>query len=137
MKISSLKTDLIAIGQGQWIDNIPEMEDLRLKVRGIGNVDYRRAFDAKVASVPAAKKIRGLDPAERDRIVGECLVETVLLDWDGLTDDAGQARPFSVEAARPFLTDPAFARFRAAVIWAASVVADEANFGMRDDAGNS
>lgn len=136
MKLSSLKTDTATIEQGRWVKDIPDMGGLELKVRGLGNTDYRRLMDKKVEAVPRAKKVRGLDTAERDRVVSECLHEAILIDWKGLTDDNDEPLPYTKEHAFQLLTDPDFARFRGAVIWAAGVVSEEADLGAKDAEGN-
>lgn len=127
MKLSALKTNVAVIEQGRWIDDIPGLPGVRLKVRGLGNADYRRAYDRKVSAVPASRRLRGLLPDDRERIIGECLAETVLLDWGGLTEDDG-ATPlaFTAELAGTLLLDPEFDAFRSAVSWAANAVSVEA-----------
>ncbi|KQP53000.1 hypothetical protein [Methylobacterium sp. Leaf106] len=136
MKLSALKTDSAKLEQGQWVRDIPDMDGLELKVRGLGNTEYRRLMDKKVEAVPRQKKVRGLEPDTRDRIVSECLHEAVLEDWRGLTGDEGEAVPYSAGLALQLLTEPDFARFRSAVLWAASVVADEADLSVTDAEGN-
>lgn len=126
MKLSDIKVDAAAVEAGRWVDNIPEMGDLRLKVRGIPNAAYRRLTDTLLRAIPRNKRIGGaIDPDERDRVTAECLVETVLLDWDGISDDDGKPLPYSRETARRLLTDPAFSRFNTAVVWAASIVGEQ------------
>ena len=138
MKLSALKVDAAQIEQGRWVEDIPDLAGIRLKVRGIGNTDYRRLFDRKVEAVPRAQRLRGLSPEDRDRIVGECLHEAVLLDWDGFTeDDDTTPLPYSAETAKALLLDPNFARFRAGVAWAGGLVAEEASADVADDAKNS
>jgi hypothetical protein len=136
MKLSSIEVDPERIEQGQWIGNIPEAGDLQLKVRGLGNADFRRMQTKLTDAVPRARKAGGrIDPDEQDRIVSQCLAATVLLDWRGLEDDNGPI-PFSREKACELLMDPRYRRFREAVIWAASVVGEEQAADLEDAAGN-
>ncbi|MHC2016309.1 hypothetical protein [Methylobacterium sp. CM6247] len=136
MKLSALKTDSAKLEQGQWVKDLPDMDGLELKVRGLGNTEYRRLQDKKVEAVPRAKKIRGLDNETQDRIISECLHEAVLEDWRGLTGDDGQPVPFSSDLALTLLTDPDYARFRSAVLQAASIVTNEAALSVEDAEGN-
>ena len=106
MKLSALKTDVAKLEAGQWVGEIPDMESLELHVRGLGNTDYKRLFEKKADAVPRARKLRGLQPDDRERIVGECLHEAILLDWRGLTDEAGLAIPFTSELAQDLVTKP-------------------------------
>jgi hypothetical protein len=137
LKLSSLKIDSARLEQGAWVDNIPEMGGVRLKVRGAGNAAYRRLQQKLYDAVPRSKKIGGnLDPDEADRITAICMRDTILTDWDGFTNDDGSPVPFDREMAGEMLTDPDFVRFRNAVAWAASVVADQRAEDGEADRGN-
>ncbi|KQQ13281.1 hypothetical protein ASF53_13990 [Methylobacterium sp. Leaf123] len=138
MKLSSLKVDAVAIEDGEWIGNIPEMGDLEVRVRGLNNAKYRRLQTTLIDAVPRAKRQGGrLDPDEQDRITASCLNATVLLDWRGLEGEDGQPVAYSKDLATELLTKPEFRRFREAVIWAASQVGEERAAADEDDAGNS
>ncbi|HEV7416043.1 MAG TPA: hypothetical protein VGN98_07785 [Tianweitania sediminis] len=137
MKLSDLKIDPVKVEQGAWVDDIPEMGGLRLRVRGLQNNDFRKMQSRLVEAEPRQNKPRGrLLPERQEAITGTCLVETVLLDWDGITDEADQPIPYSKEQAKEFLTDPAYRRLRDAVVWAASVVAED-GVQETEEAGNS
>lgn len=126
MKLSEMKVDPQKIEQGDWVDDIQEMAGLRLKVRGAGNADWRKLQSRLLSAVPRNRRVGGnLDPAEQDRIMSILLRDACLLDWDGLEDDEGKPLPYSKEQAAKLLTDPQYAKFRDAVIWAANVVADQ------------
>lgn len=126
MKLSTLRTDVTKIETGQWVGDIPDMDGLELHVRGLGNADYKRLFEKKVDALPRGRKIRGLSTADRERIVGECLHEAILLDWRGLTGEADEPIAFDGALAADLLSKPEYAKFRAAVIWAANLVSEEA-----------
>jgi len=119
-----------------WVDTIPGMGTLRLKVRGSDNVDWRRIQSKMVAAVPQNKRINGIDPDEIDRITGVCLQSACLLDWDGVEDADGKPLAYSKEQAAELLTNPAFREFRDAVLWAANVVGKQAAAGLEADAKN-
>jgi hypothetical protein len=123
MKLSDIKVDSRLAEQGDWIDNIPEMLGIRLKVRGAHNMDYR-VLEAKLTrEVPRSARIDGLSPSDQDRIVGTLLLETVLIDVQGLQDEVGEPLPYSRELGQKLLLDADFRSFRDAVAWAADVVA--------------
>ncbi|MDP4024461.1 hypothetical protein Q8W71_17690 [Methylobacterium sp. NEAU 140] len=137
MKLSALKVDADKIEAGEWVGDIPEMGDLRLRVRGLQNAGYRRLQSRLIDAVPRSKKQGGrVDPDELDRITSTCLASTVLLDWAGLEDEGGAPLPYSKETATEFLTNPAFRRFRDAVLYAATVVGDAGAETEKADAGN-
>ena len=80
MKLSAMKIDPALSEQGDWVENIPDLPGIRIKARGTNNSDYR-ALEAKlVREIPRAERIEGVSPKEQDRIAGQLLLETVVLD---------------------------------------------------------
>ena len=137
MDIKGRRIDVDKREQGDWVENIPEWGDLRLKVRGINNADYRKLQAKLLETVPRQKRLRGtIEPEEQDRILNTCLLNTCLLDWENLSD-GGQPVPFSKETARSFLFDPEMEPFREAVAFAARVVAEQQDETIEDALGNS
>lgn len=137
MKMSDMALDPVRLEEGAWIDDIPEMEGLRLKVRGSNNADWRRLQSRLIEAVPRKKRIGGrLDPDEQDRIMSSCLLNCCLLDWDGLEDDDGKPLPYNKQMAQKLLTDPQYRRFRDGVVWAASIVGDNLGADQDDVSGN-
>lgn len=132
MRISEFETDHDSIENGTWRDAVG-LPGVKLQVRGIGNVAYRR-LQAKLA----ADRTGGaaLDPIEDDRLMGRLLHETVLLGWKGITEEAPAASgsdagpterevPFTPERARELLTEPRFKRFQGCVYATATILANE------------
>lgn len=137
MKLKDMTVDAVSIEQGSWVDNVPEMEGLRLKVRGIGNKDWRKLQNKLQQNVPRKKRVGGqLDPDEMDRITSICLRDACLLDWDGLEGDDGQPQPYDKKLADKLLSEPQYRKFRDAVIWAATVVGEQEDLGHEEDSGN-
>ena len=137
MKISDLAVDPDRQENGAWVDDIPDVQGLRLKVRGAWNSDWRRLYQRLYDAVPRKKKAGGrLDPDENDAILTKCLLNCCLLDWDGLEDKEGKPIPYSKEKAHEYLTDPGLRRFRESVAWAANIVADVNDGDEKDASGN-
>lgn len=137
MKLNELKIDAEKFEQGDWVSTIPDMGSLKLKVRGIGNTDFRKMQSRLFEAEPRQYKVGGKLPPERqDIITSQCLLHTVLVDWDGLLDENNRPIPYSKDLACDLLTKPEYKRFRDAVAWAASVVAEGIEFDL-DDAGNA
>lgn len=142
MKLSALTVNTDAIEQGRWIGpstgyQIPELGDVELKVRGLVTADYRTLYANLVRGLDRSAKVGGMiAPAAADRIVSQCLLETVLLDWRNLSDDDGKPITYSKRQAEPLLNEPEFRRFRDGVVWAASIVGDEADVDTKADEGN-
>lgn len=136
MDLSGLKTNTAVIEQGGWVDNIPDMGDLRLKVRGRGNSKWRRLESQLMGSVPRGKRLNGrIDTAEIDRIVAICIRDAGLDDWENLKD-GDLVVPYSKEMAATLLTDPQYRAFFDACVWACAVVADGSAASLEDDAKN-
>lgn len=123
MDIKELARDTTKIEAGEWVDDLPEMGDLRLKVRGSSS----KLYTAKLGAL-ARKATRD----ERDRhgnvrtdvmirLMGEAAHETLLLDWDGLTKD-GKPFPYDKAIAKEWLTNPDHRSFFDAVFVASNVV---------------
>lgn len=136
MKLSDIEVDPVRIEQGEWVSDIPEMGELRLRVRGIGNADWRRIQSKLQDAVPRQHRVGNrIDPVEQDRIVNICLQGACLLDWDGVEGD-GEPLPYSKEMAAELLTNPKYRRFRDAVLWAATVVGEAVAAKVEEQAKN-
>lgn len=130
MKLSDLSIDPVRFEQGEWIGEqygtpIPEMGDLCVLVRGLGNADWRRMQQQLMAAVPRGKKTGGvIDTEEVDRINSTLLLKTSLKDWSGIEDASGNPVPYSEAQAQEILTNPEHRRVRDAIFWAASIVGE-------------
>lgn len=123
MDLSNLKRDSGQIEAGQWVSDIPGMDDLRLRVRGLTSPTVSALRGRKQRKV--SKNGRNSDGTIKSdiemRIFGEVLFEVVLLEWDGLTDN-GKPVPYDRELAKQWLTNPDYMPFADAVTWAAQLV---------------
>jgi hypothetical protein len=122
MKLSDIAVNPVLIEQGDWVDNLPDMPGVRIKARGLGNADYRKLEARLIREIPRARRLEGLAPTDQDRILGRLLLETVVLDVEGLEDDSGPVT-YSRQLGEQLLLDPEFQRFRAAAATAADIVA--------------
>ena len=127
MKLSNLKINSARAEQGAWVCDLPQMGDLRLKVRGFSNTDFAAFMSKEGAAVPRDQREKGrrdgrILPKVADAIMIRGMVEHILVDWDGLTDEDEQTVPFSKERAMDLLSDPDFRPFRDAVAQAAVIV---------------
>lgn len=141
MDMQSAKVDPVKIEKGDWVGEeygtpIPEMGDLCLQVRGIGNAAWRRLQQQLIAAIPRAKRAAGrLDIDEQDRINAVCLRDAGVTGWKNLTD-GGKDVPYSKEAANSYLTDPQFRAFRDAALWACTIVGEVAAADVEADVKN-
>lgn len=124
MKLSAIKVNSALIEQGDWVDGIPDLPGIRIKARGTNNVDYRILEGKLVREIPRSDRVEGVAPAEQDRIAGRLLLETVVIDVEGLTEDDGTTPiKYSREVGEQLLLDPDFRVFQAGAAYAGSVVA--------------
>jgi hypothetical protein len=124
MKLSAIKVDVALTEQGDWVENIPDLPGIRIKARGTNNVDYRILEGKLVREIPRAERIEGVSPSDQDRIAGMLLLETVVLDVEGLTeDDETTPITYTKELGKKLLLDPEMKVFQAGAAYAGSVVA--------------
>jgi hypothetical protein len=137
MKMSDIKIDVAKQEEGDWVDDIPELEGVRFKVRGAQNRDWRKLNIRLINTVPRNKRAGGsLDPDEQDRILAILLRDTCLLDWDGILGEDDKPLPYSKEQAWHYLSSPEYPQFREGVLWAANEVARQKREDFEDDAKN-
>jgi hypothetical protein len=137
MEIKSFKRDAKAAQDGRWVDDIPNMPGVRLKVRGLSCFAATSLRRAKERAVPRDGRERGAIKLKvEQRISREVLHEAILLDWDGLTDK-DQPFPYDFEAAGAMLKDPDYDIFAGAVAWAAGIADTEDKEVEDDQSGNS
>jgi hypothetical protein len=147
MKLGEVVINVEAQEEGAWVGEkyglpIPEMGDLCLKVRGTNNRDWRALERTLIDAVPRKRKVANrLNQEDQDAITVKCLVNTCLLDWecvegDGVIGEAGIPLPYDKKVALALLTDARYRRFRDAVIWAGSIVAEQEQATREDIAGN-
>jgi hypothetical protein len=134
MKLSNMKVDHKRSEEGEWVKNIPEMEDLELRVRGQSCVSARVMRNKLLRGLPA--KVRndpnGLPIEVLDRMEATICVDVLLLEWRHLDDI-----PYSKEKAAELLNDPDLATFREAISWAANRVGRQEAAAKEAELGNS
>ena len=70
----------------------------KIKVARQGNPNHRRISQALAKPHRAQlNSKRGIDPKLAEQLVTQAIAQAILLDWEGLEDDAGKSIPYSVE----------------------------------------
>jgi hypothetical protein len=78
-----------------------------------------------VREIPRADRLEGLKPADQDRIMGTLLLETVVIDVEGLTEDDGKTPvTYTRELGQQLLLDQDYRVFRAGAAYAGAIVMD-------------
>lgn len=133
MKLSSIRIDSARLEGGDWVSDIPGLGDIRLKVRGLGNLDYRRLHAKLVDQVSEADRDEdgAIRPKVLDAITADLALNTLLVGWDGVehddsTPEVRMFEPFTPETATRYLTNPDYRAFLVGVIYAADQVAERA-----------
>jgi len=123
MDVANFTREVEGISSGQWVGDLRDMGDVKLKVRGLTSPLVVNVRSRKERKVP--KQDRERDGTLRTdvalRIFGEVLFEVVLLDWSGITSN-GEPLPYDKETAYAWCTDPRFTMFADAVTAAANIV---------------
>lgn len=118
MDLTRFKADPQLEDEGVWT-SIDAGTGARIKIARIGNRRYREAMTRRLKPYRRALRNGTLDERVTEQITAEVLAETVLLDWQGLTD-GGTPLTYSAEAARNLLCDARFKDFRDLVVEMAS-----------------
>lgn len=126
------------LSDGHWIDDIADLEGVRLKVRSSTFKPYKEAV-AALARRSGKKMNTGAGLVAFTVSTGKPLAEHILLDWDGV-QSAGEPVPFAKDVALKLLTaDDDFGigdSFRRGVEWAADQVAERLSATAKEAAGN-
>jgi hypothetical protein len=137
MDIANL-TKSANLNEGQWVGDLPEMGDIRFKVRSTGFKPYKVAVAGLARRT--GKKLR-TDEGVIDFAVttGKALAEHILLDWEGVTD-GGKPLKYDAKKALAILTaDDDFGigeAYRKAVEWAGDRLAEQIKDQATEAAGN-
>lgn len=123
MKLSSIQVDSALAEQGDWVENIPKLQGIKIKARGIDNSDYRLLESKLIREIPETDRAEGVLPVDQDRIASTLLLETVVLDVVGFTEDDGTPIIYTKDLGRQWLFNPDYKAFREACAWAGAAVA--------------
>lgn len=128
----------VDLNEGEWIDDLPDMEGVRFKVRSTNYKPFRVATAGLARR--SGKKLRTDEGIVNFSVVGgKALAEHILLDWDGVTD-GGKPVKYDAKRALAILTaDDDFGigdAYRRAVEMAGDRVADRLAKVAEEAAGN-
>lgn len=143
MKLSEIETITGRVEDGAWVNSIPNLPGLSLKVRGLNctKADVLRA--QLLRELPEEARRKPSD-ADNERIATEVMSRTLLIDWniteDGPAGTDGQPTqvpvPCTVETARAALANPKMRLLREGVAYASQLVALIGSDGLAADAKN-
>lgn len=125
MKLSAIAVDTAVIEQGDWVDNIPDLPGIRIKAKGTNNAAYRLLERKLLLGIPRSQRVDGLSIVDQDRIAATLLVETIIIDIDGLTEDDGTTPiPYTKVLGAKLLSDPDYRVLLQAAAFAGAMVAE-------------
>lgn len=124
MKLSATKVDSALSEQGDWVEHIPDLPGIRIKARGTNNKDYRILEAKLVREIPRTERVEGVAPVDQDRIAGTLLLETVVLDIAGITEE-DEITPiaYTKELGAKLFLDPDYKVWAAGAAYAGSIIA--------------
>jgi len=98
----TFKTDTAKEQEGTWVP----LDDgtAKLKIARMNNPRYREAQQRKLQRYKMAARSKVVPDDVWEGILNELIAETILVDWEGITND-GKPYPYSVENAKQSLTE--------------------------------
>jgi hypothetical protein len=137
MKLTALQIDPDRVETGEWVSDLPDAGDLRIKTRGLNCAAFQRLQAAKLRALPRAARRNGqIDPQIMRQISVECVAEACLQGWENLEDESGPIL-FSREKARELAQDKRFQPLHDAWVAAAAQVGDNRADDVDATVGNS
>ena len=122
MDLGKVRVDVTRSKAGEWVKDIPGLDDIEFKVRGSNSPHFRTAQVKAQRAIPREARKDGLvDPEAADLALGKALAE-ILLDWKNVRSGETEIA-YSPETALTLLTDPELTIFRDGVAYAADYVA--------------
>lgn len=126
------------LNDGEWVDDIPNMEGVRFKVRSTNYKPFRVATAGLARR--SGKKLRTDEGVVNFNVsTGKPLAEHILLDWDGVNEN-GKPLKYDAKKSMAILTaDDDFGigqAYRTAVEWAGDSLADRIAETAKEAAGN-
>ena len=133
MKISQIKKAGAAINEGAWVENIPGLPGVALKVCGNANPKARTIAAEMISNLPRGKR----NHEDLAKIERRQIAEVLLVDWKGIQDDDGGALACTPENIAKIMADDDLAVvFTEAVNYAASQVGEQITADIEADAKN-
>lgn len=112
---SEYQTDPKLEMEGVWHD----LEDGgRIKVARLGNPRYQEAYEkipVAIRNAAQANRLKGALQKQFDEHLSRVMAKTILVDWEGIEDEAGKPLAYSAEDAEKILADPAMRDFKSYV----------------------
>lgn len=141
MNLTDVQVDPKAIESGEWVDDLPGGDGIRIRTRGITSKVFEAKRDLKVRKLPRSERNGpgGMIPTETmNRITAEVLLEDCLLEWDGLFEfEGGPKVEYSKEKARELLLNPAYRPLYDICFVAATMVGQRRTAAVDDAVKNS
>ena len=95
------KTDEAKTQEGVWVSLD---ETSRIRIARTGNAKYREAIKAKSQRYRMRAKVKTIPEKDWADLMNEVIAETILVDWEGITEK-GVPVSYSVENAARMLAD--------------------------------
>lgn len=137
MEIGIIETK-VDLGEGEWIDDIPDMEGIQFRVRSTNYKPFRVATAGLARR--SGKKLNTDEGLNSFNIAsGKPLAEHILIDWKGVTSGGKPLKCTKEQAIAILTAEDDFgigAKFRRGVEWAGDQVAERISEKVKAAAGN-
>jgi len=133
MRISKMRTDPALEKSGAWV---VWNGDARVRVRRLGNYEYRKAIAEALKPHRALIRAGALPEATMEAITTAAIARHVLVGWDGFQDDSDREIEYDFEIAVQLLSDPRYHDLYEFVLAAATRMENFRAEEKEDDLGN-
>lgn len=137
MDISEFRRDMTAIEEGHWVtsEDLPDLGDIRVRVRGMSSGPARQMFDRMSTKVASKDRNPGGSLRSEDvtRIMKTVLKKHLFMEIEGLTEGG---KPLKADKVIERIDDPALEPLIELIIRAVSIVDARRESMTEDAAGN-
>jgi len=101
---------------GVWVDL---SGGVKVKVAALGNKAHQKAMEKMFAPYKNQRRRNSMDETIEEDIHTKAIAQTILLDWEGVTDREGNKLKYSFENSYKILIDESLKRFKADILYIA------------------
>ena len=136
MKLSEIEVDVQREDEGEWRD-LALLPGVRAHLKSAHNPDYRRCLAHKLRRLQRKGGARTIDPLAIEKATNEAILEKLLTDVEGVTDDQGMPIAYSPELGKEWMLKRKYRRFQQAIQAEVDEVGLDELEELEDDLGES
>lgn len=123
MKLSDLELNLAAVDDGAWVDTLPDLEGVRVRVRGTDYKPYQKALRQALAGQGRKQRLQAtMDVEGYDVLTRKLMAEHLVVAWDGIEDEQGLPVAATPALVMQVMTERRFRPLRDGILYAVNLV---------------